>query len=78
MAENIEQQLIEYTRTIYGVYLQTVKTVGIPFEMIPNTTLNEKLNIQAGVKPTANETPFMRYLALGNLGHTTITAEDGS
>jgi hypothetical protein len=74
----IDQEIISVTRTAYGVYLQTTKTLGLPFTLIPNTTLNERLNIQAKVKPNANEVPNMRYLAIGNLGHATQKADDGS
>jgi hypothetical protein len=74
----IDQEIISVTRTAYGVYLQTVKTLGIPFNLIANTTLNERLNIQPGVKPAVNEIPNMRYLAIGNLGHVTVKADDGS
>lgn len=74
----IDQQIISVTRTAYGVYLQTIKQLGLPFNMIANTTLNERRNVQAGVKPAAGEVPVMRYLAIGNLGHVTVKADDGS
>lgn len=74
----IDQQIIAVTRTCYGSFLQTIKQLGLPFTLIPNTTLNEKFNVQAGVAPTASEIPSMRYLAIGNRGHLTVKADDGS
>lgn len=74
----IDQQIIATTRTCYGVFLQTCKNLGLPFTLIPNTTLNEKFGIQANVAPAANEMPNMSYLVIGNLGHATARAEDGS
>lgn len=75
---SIDQDIVGITRTIYGTYLQTIKTLGLPFEMIENTTLNERFNVQSGVAPSSAQVPSMRYMAIGNLGHRTITAEDGS
>lgn len=74
----IDQQIIAVTRTCYGVFLQTIKQLGLPFTLIANTTLNEKLGFQAGVAPNASEIPNMQYLAIGNMGHTTVVADDGS
>lgn len=74
----IDQDIIAITRTIYGTYLQTVKHLGLPFQLVPNTTLNELFGVQAGVQPGAAQVPNMRYLALGNLGHMTVVGEDGS
>lgn len=74
----IDQQIIAVTRTCYGVFLQTCKNIGAPFSLIANTTLNEKLSIQANVAPSASEIPNMTYLVIGNLGHATVTADDGS
>lgn len=74
----IDQEIIGITRTVYGTYLQTIKNLGLPFTLIPNTTLNERFNVQAGVQPEVNQIPSMRYLAIGNLGHATVRAADGS
>lgn len=74
----IDQEIIGVTPTIYGTYLQTVKKMNLPFILIANTTLNEKFGVQAGVMPNAGKVPGMRYLAIGNLGHSTVKAEDGS
>ncbi|MFO5890678.1 hypothetical protein ACLBSJ_33215, partial [Klebsiella pneumoniae] len=42
----IDQLYTIVTRTAYGSYLQTSQYLGIPFKLIPNTTLNEKFSIQ--------------------------------
>ena len=64
-------------RTIYSSYLQTCSLLNIPFDMKPNTTLNEKFNVQAGVAPTIDQFPSLGYFALGNGGHKYITGADG-
>lgn len=74
----IDQDIIAITRTAYGVDLDTTKKLGLPFDMIPNTTLNEKFNVQSGVAPAPALMPNMRYMAIGNLGHMTVKAQDGS
>lgn len=75
---SIDQDIIGVTRTVYGSYLQTIERLGLPFTLVPNTTLNEKFNVQAGILPPAGKIPSMRYFAIGNMGHMTVKAEDGS
>lgn len=72
------QDIISISPTVYGTYLQTIKQYGLPYQMIPNTTLNELFDIQAGVAPAPGKIPNMKYLAIGNLGHTFVKASDGS
>lgn len=75
----IDQQLINVVRTCYSAYLQTTKYLGLtPFRMIPHTTLNEKYGIQNGVAPASGEMPNVRYMVIGNMGHYTVKAADGS
>lgn len=74
----IDQEIIGITRTVYGTFLQTIKNLGLPFKLVPNTTLNERFNVQSGVAPESHQVPSMRYLAIGNLGHATVKADDGS
>lgn len=74
----IDQNIIHVTRTVYGVRLQTIKKLGLPFSHIPNTTLNERFNVQPGITPSASQIPNMRYFAIGNRGHMTVVADDGS
>lgn len=75
----IDQQLINVTRTCYSAYLQTSKYLGLsPFRVLPHTTLNEKFNIQSGIAPAVGESPNVRYLVIGNMGHYTVKGPDGS
>lgn len=63
--------------TIYGAYLQACLFFNTPFEMFPNTTLNEKLGVLAGTAPYPNERPTVRYVAIGNAGHKNVTGASG-
>jgi hypothetical protein len=74
----IDQQIINVTRTYAGAYLQTTKFLGLKFDIIPHTTLNEKFGIQNNVKPAVGVSPYVRYLVIGNMGHYTVRADDGS
>ena len=65
------------TRTIYGSQLQTSKLMGIPHVFAPNTTLNEKFDIQSGVYPAADIPPDLKYIAIGCGVHQAITGADG-
>lgn len=66
------------TRTIYGMYLQTCAHMGLPFVVYPNTTLNEKLGVQAGKIPDAGVYPTVGYLSLGNGGLKSDVSGDGT
>jgi hypothetical protein len=57
------------TRTAYGGFLQTTQLTGRPFTLVPNTTLNEKWGVQAGIIPPAPSVPFLDYFVIGNGGH---------
>lgn len=74
----VDNQIIHVCRTIFGAYLQTCLKLGLPFTLIPNTTLNERLSISAGVTPSAGEMPKMKYMVFGNRGHQIQKASDGS
>lgn len=58
-----------FRRTGYGALLSVYQTFGVPFGLLGSTTLNEKLSIQATAVLGVNETPRVRYLALGIGGH---------
>ena len=64
-------------RTVYSSYLQTCGLLKLPFELKPNTTLNEKFNIQSGVSPTADQIPTLGYFTIGNGGHKYVTGAGG-
>lgn len=63
--------------TIYGAYLQACLFFKYPFELIPNTTLNEKKGVMAGIAPSPTETPGVGYVAIGNGGHKNVTGANG-
>lgn len=65
------------TRTLWGADLQERLLLGIPYQLTPFTTLNEKFNVQAGVMPNTGETPRLQYFCIGNGGHANITGTDG-
>lgn len=62
------------TRTIYGNFLTTSAARGIPFKVLPNTTLNEKLGINVDATRNAGgyNYPQLKYLCIGNGGHEAI------
>lgn len=65
------------TSHIMGIYLQDLMLTDEPYALIPNTTLNELFEIQAGVNVPTGQYPTLQYLAIGNGGHTFQTAADG-
>ncbi|HSG52861.1 MAG TPA: hypothetical protein VLA40_12220 [Rheinheimera sp.] len=64
-------------RTIYAAELQTAKSLQIPYPVRANTTLNQKLDIQANAVPDVGTTHAMKYLAIGNGGHRLAVGSDG-
>lgn len=65
------------TRTIYSAELQTAKYLQIPYPIRPNTTLNQKLDIQVNAIADANTSHAVKYLAIGNGGHRVEVGSDG-
>ena len=65
------------TRTIYGSKLQTEQLLGMPFTFVPNTTLNEKFDIQSGVQPSPGQMPSICAFTIGNGGHRNAVGADG-
>lgn len=59
------------TRTVYGSRLNTAIIQGLPFDVVPFTTLNEKLGINkdASVHIPQGYYPRLKYLCIGNGGH---------
>lgn len=75
----IDEQIINVVRALNSAYLQTYKYLGIsPYRIIKNTTLNEKFGILPEIAPSGEQMPNNRYLVIGNKGHRSIRAEDGS
>lgn len=56
------------TRTILSAHLQTCKLLNKPFTVLPNSTLNQKFNIQANEAPATNQYPSLGYICIGNKG----------
>lgn len=61
-------------KTINGAFVQTCLYTGIPFQVIPHTTLNEKLGILPDIKPIS--CPQLKYFCVGIGGHTVGVAND--
>lgn len=57
------------TRTVYGAQLQVCMFHGVPYPILPNTTLNEQLGIRPTDVPAAGVYPTQRYMVVGNGGH---------
>ncbi|MNB83828.1 hypothetical protein D3C81_397830 [compost metagenome] len=76
----LDQQVVNVTRTAIGALLQTVKYLGMPTKLalLQNTTLNQKFGVQNGVLPSDAQSLNFRYLVIGNMGHFTVKADDGS
>ena len=56
-------------RTGMAGLLQSCHYFGKPYEVLPNSTLNQKLGINADLVITEDETPVTQYIAIGNGGH---------
>lgn len=59
--------------TIYGNYLQTVLTWGLPFTLIQNTTLNERFQVNHNITLEGSQRPAIRYYCIGNGAHRANT-----
>jgi hypothetical protein len=64
------------TRTAWGAYLQSCLLQNLPFTMMPDTTLNEKFDVQSGVAPSLGVLPYQRYYCIGNGGHAMSVGAD--
>jgi len=66
-------------RTIFGSHLQTCLLMKLAYEVLANSTLNERFSIQQGVMPAKGELPDFGYFVIGNGGHKfTMTASGRS
>lgn len=57
-------------RTVWGAQLQTSQLLGIPMPGLTNSTLNETLTCNAGLTLLPTDKPIVRYVAIGNGGHS--------
>lgn len=65
------------TRTIYSSYLATVLNLGLTYEMIEKSTLNEKFGVQSGISPAPGVIPSIGYFGIGNGGHKLSVGANG-
>lgn len=65
------------TRTVYAAYMQTCLFLNTPPAYPTNSTLNEKLAINAGVIPASTDRPSLAAYVIGNKGHQGVSGTDG-
>lgn len=59
-------------RAAAGANLQTCQLLDKPVVLLPNSTLNQKFNIQKDTVPSDSDVFAMKYLTIGNKGHSMI------
>lgn len=64
-------------RTAPASVLQTGQYIGKSIKILPNSTLNQKLSIQASQLPIDGEVPTVKYVVIGCGGHDFVTSADG-
>ena len=64
-------------KTIYELDITAAMRAGYPYEVLPNTTLNEKHDINKTVKKVAGKYPIYKYLAIGVGGEDFIPENTG-
>lgn len=64
-------------RTGFSSLNQTNQKLGLPTEVLPNSTLNQKLGIAESLTPSANDSLITRYVVIGNMGHDFIRGQNG-
>lgn len=63
-------------RSVWSAALQTATLLGLPVILKPNSTLNEKFNINANIALGEDERPAMQYVTIGNGGHKMVVGAD--
>ncbi len=64
--------------TILKSLLQSCSQLGLAYPVLPFTTLNQKLNIQAAAQLNPGEMPIMNCFMIGNGGLEVATGGDGT
>ena len=64
-------------RSIYGAYLQSCALLGFNVEIKPNSSLNQKFDLFPNEIFNSGETPTVKYITIGNGGHTASMGVDG-
>ena len=70
-------KIITSRRTIHAANLQTSLLLNKQYNILPNSTLNEKFAVADDVALTANERPTIGYFTIGRGGHQAIAGSDG-
>lgn len=64
-------------RTVMGAALQTHQLLGKPLVIKQNSTLNQKFDIQANLSIAETDIVAMKYVAIGNGGHSIAIGANG-
>lgn len=64
-------------RSVYGAALQTAMLLGVPHEIKPNTTLNERFDVEKNAVHPEGVWPRVGYFCIGNGGHMLSSGVDG-
>lgn len=67
----------DFVRSIQGAALQTAQLLGKPVVIKPNTSLNQKFEIQAGVAIADTDVVSMKYACIGNGGTKIVQGTNG-
>lgn len=68
---------VNVVRTAAAGRIQTAAYIDRPTVLLPNTTLNQKLNIAREVDITTSDRHAVRYVGIGNGGHGFVTGANG-
>lgn len=69
--------IINSQRTLYNVDLYLKFMLGVPYKIIPNTSLNEKFDILGKVTPPEGSYPIIKYWAIGTGGNSVVDNKGG-
>ncbi len=64
-------------RTAIASVTQTSQYIGKKLRKLPNSTLNQKLNIHPDIDIAESDIPVVKYVAIGNGGHNFIVGGNG-
>lgn len=64
-------------RTVYGSALQTAMLLGVPHVIKPNSTLNERFDVEKTAIHADTVYPRVAYFCIGNGGHALTSGTDG-
>lgn len=64
-------------RSVYGAALQTAMLLGVPHEIKPNSTLNERFDVEKNSVHPEGVWPRVAYFCIGNGGHMLSSGVDG-